>query len=64
MDPNSIKHYDPVWQIKWQKDNTDYNRNFYSISSDGLVINWTVKNVNSNECENLNVPINIYGKLI
>ncbi|KAJ8346081.1 hypothetical protein SKAU_G00302740 [Synaphobranchus kaupii] len=41
----SGKHTDPVWQVKWQKDDMDNNHNFYSISSDGRVVSWTlVKN--------------------
>ena len=31
------KHADPVWQIKWAKDNLDGYLNFYSISGDGRV---------------------------
>uniref|UniRef100_A0A8B9RMQ8 Dynein, axonemal, intermediate chain 1, paralog 2 n=1 Tax=Astyanax mexicanus TaxID=7994 RepID=A0A8B9RMQ8_ASTMX len=39
------KHTDPVWQVKWQKDDIDNNHNFFSISSDGRVVLWTlVKN--------------------
>uniref|UniRef100_A0A4W4E8D0 Dynein axonemal intermediate chain 1 n=1 Tax=Electrophorus electricus TaxID=8005 RepID=A0A4W4E8D0_ELEEL len=41
----SGKHTDPVWQVKWQKDDTDNNHNFFSVSSDGRVVSWTlVKN--------------------
>ncbi|XP_066501170.1 dynein, axonemal, intermediate chain 1, paralog 2 isoform X2 [Hoplias malabaricus] len=36
------KHTDPVWQVKWQKDDMDNNHNFYSISSDGRVVSWTI----------------------
>jgi dynein intermediate chain 1 len=36
------KHTDPVWQIKWAKDNLDGYLNFYSISGDGRVTNWTI----------------------
>jgi dynein intermediate chain 1, axonemal len=35
----SKKHTDPVWQVKWNKEKSEYN-NFYSISSDGRVMNW------------------------
>nr|XP_039272582.1 dynein intermediate chain 2, ciliary-like [Styela clava] len=39
------KHTDPVWQVKWQKDDLDNNLNFFSVSSDGRVVSWTlVKN--------------------
>lgn len=33
------KHTDPVWQVKWNAD-ISKNFNFYSISSDGRVMNW------------------------
>ena len=36
------KHADPVWQVKWAKDNLDGYLNFYSISGDGRVTNWTL----------------------
>ncbi|XP_034022977.1 dynein, axonemal, intermediate chain 1, paralog 2 isoform X2 [Thalassophryne amazonica] len=39
------KHTDHVWQVRWQKDDMDNNHNFYSVSSDGRVVAWTlVKN--------------------
>ncbi|XP_015703779.1 dynein intermediate chain 1, axonemal isoform X1 [Coturnix japonica] len=41
----SGKHSDPVWQVKWQKDDMDNNLNFFSVSSDGRIVSWTlVKN--------------------
>ncbi|KAJ3054495.1 cytoplasmic dynein with WD40 domain [Rhizophlyctis rosea] len=36
------KHTDPVWQVAWQKDDLDDNPNFFSISSDGRVTQWTL----------------------
>lgn len=36
------KHTDPVWQVKWQKEDLDNNLNFFSISSDGRVVSWTL----------------------
>uniref|UniRef100_UPI0037E7B241 dynein, axonemal, intermediate chain 1, paralog 2 n=1 Tax=Semicossyphus pulcher TaxID=241346 RepID=UPI0037E7B241 len=36
------KHTDPVWQVRWQKDDMDNNHNFYSVSSDGRVVSWTL----------------------
>ncbi|KAG7263212.1 hypothetical protein CRUP_031755 [Coryphaenoides rupestris] len=36
------KHTDPVWQVRWQSDDMDNNHNFYSISSDGRVVSWTL----------------------
>uniref|UniRef100_A0A4W4EA91 Dynein axonemal intermediate chain 1 n=1 Tax=Electrophorus electricus TaxID=8005 RepID=A0A4W4EA91_ELEEL len=41
----SGKHTDPVWQVKWQKDDTDNNHNFFSVSSDGRVVSWTLVKV-------------------
>ncbi|KAM9408231.1 dynein, axonemal, intermediate chain 1, paralog 2 [Pholidichthys leucotaenia] len=39
------KHTDPVWEVRWQTDDMDNNHNFYSVSSDGRVVSWTlVKN--------------------
>lgn len=35
------KHTDPVWQIRWNPD-TSKKFNFYSISSDGRVMNWSL----------------------
>ncbi|KPP64490.1 hypothetical protein Z043_117161, partial [Scleropages formosus] len=32
----------PVWQVKWQKDDMDNNHNFFSVSSDGRVVSWTL----------------------
>lgn len=35
------KHTDPVWQVKWNANPTSADvHNFYSISSDGRVMNW------------------------
>ena len=36
------KHRDVVWQVKWVKDNLDGYLNFFSISGDGRVTNWTI----------------------
>ncbi|XP_061409358.1 dynein axonemal intermediate chain 1 isoform X2 [Lethenteron reissneri] len=38
----SGKHTDPVWQVKWQRDDLDNNLNFFSVSSDGRVASWTL----------------------
>ncbi|KFQ29048.1 Dynein intermediate chain 1, axonemal, partial [Mesitornis unicolor] len=39
------KHTEPVWQVKWQKDDMENNLNFFSVSSDGRIVSWTlVKN--------------------
>ena len=36
------KHQDIVWQVKWARDNLDGYLNFYSVSGDGRVTNWTI----------------------
>ncbi|XP_022281234.1 dynein intermediate chain 1, axonemal isoform X48 [Canis lupus familiaris] len=48
----SGKHTDPVWQVsleprwekwvRWQKDDMDNNLNFFSVSSDGRIVSWTL----------------------
>lgn len=35
-------HTDPVWQVWWQEDDLDENLVFFSISSDGRIIQWTL----------------------
>jgi len=37
----TMKHTDPVWQIRWNPD-ISKKYNFYSVSSDGRVMNWTL----------------------
>ncbi len=34
------KHTDPVWEIRWQKEEAGKSPNFFSVSSDGRVTNW------------------------
>ena len=41
----SGKHADPVWQVAWQENDMDNNLNFYSVSSDGRVVVWTIVKV-------------------
>ena len=36
-DIKSGKHSDPVWEVKWAKDDGTKDLNFYSVSSDGRV---------------------------
>lgn len=36
------KHTDPVWHVRWQKDDADNNMNFFSVSSDGRIVHWTI----------------------
>ena len=38
----TAKHTDPVWQVKWNEDETQKDLNFYSISSDGRVTQWNL----------------------
>ena len=33
-------------QVKWQKDDLDNNMNFFSVSSDGRITQWTIVKVN------------------
>ena len=33
------------YQVKWQKDDLDNNLNFFSVSSDGRVVSWTLVKV-------------------
>lgn len=35
-------HSDPVWQVSWQCEEIGKDLNFYSISSDGAVVNWSL----------------------
>ena len=32
-------------QVKWQKDDMDNNLNFFSVSSDGRIVSWTLVKV-------------------
>ena len=34
-----------IFQIRWQKEDLDGNLNFFSISSDGRVVSWTLLKV-------------------
>jgi dynein intermediate chain 1 len=36
------KHTDPVWQTHWENEDAAENLNFYSVSSDGRVTNWSL----------------------
>jgi len=36
------QHNDPVWQVHWQEEEEGKDINFYSISSDGNVLNWSL----------------------
>ncbi|XP_065186003.1 dynein intermediate chain 2, ciliary-like, partial [Sycon ciliatum] len=36
------KHMDPVWQVRWQKEDSEERLNFFSVSSDGHVASWTI----------------------
>jgi len=39
----SKKHFDPVWQVKWQELDLDGMKNFISVSTDGRVNCWTLQ---------------------
>jgi len=45
------KHSDPVWQVKWGEQDAEV-KNFYSISSDGKICNWTLVR-DKLECEEI-----------
>lgn len=34
-----------MFQVKWQKDDMDNNLNFFSVSSDGRIVSWTLVKV-------------------
>ncbi|KAI8893857.1 WD40-repeat-containing domain protein [Globomyces pollinis-pini] len=36
------RHSDPVWQVCWQNDDLDENLVFFSVSSDGRIVQWTL----------------------
>ncbi|XP_065187193.1 dynein intermediate chain 2, ciliary-like [Sycon ciliatum] len=36
------RHTDMVWQVRWQKDDPQRRLNFFSVSSDGFIAQWTV----------------------
>jgi dynein intermediate chain 1 len=36
------KHTDPVWQTFWEQEESGENLNFFSVSSDGRVTNWSL----------------------
>ncbi|XP_077088969.1 dynein axonemal intermediate chain 1-like [Siphateles boraxobius] len=40
---SSGKHKGPVMQVKWQEDHLDSNHNFISVSADGRVVSWTLR---------------------
>lgn len=36
-------HCEPVWQVRWDKNDIDDNLNFLSVSSDGLMYKWAIR---------------------
>lgn len=34
-----------MFQVRWQKDDMDNNLNFFSVSSDGRIVSWTLLKV-------------------
>lgn len=44
--PNRVpKLWLGMFQVKWQKDDMDHNLNFFSVSSDGRIVSWTLVKV-------------------
>ena len=43
-------------QVRWQKDDADNNMNFFSVSSDGRIVHWTIVKVSAE-------LLSFYGKL-
>ena len=49
-----VRHFSDVcfrfaclsFKVKWQKDDLDNNMNFFSVSSDGRITQWTIVKVN------------------
>jgi dynein intermediate chain 1 len=41
-DARTGQHLDPVWEVRWQKNDLDNNMNFYSVAADGRVVCWTI----------------------
>ncbi|XP_069476179.1 dynein axonemal intermediate chain 1 [Ambystoma mexicanum] len=56
------KHTDPVWQVKWQKDDMDNNLNFFSVSSDGRVVSWTLVKNELVHTDVISLPLNELSK--
>ena len=40
--PKSGSHARPVWAVEWLKDQTGAAHAFYSLSSDGRLLHWTL----------------------
>ena len=43
-------------QVKWQKDDLDNNMNFFSVSSDGRITQWTIVKVGEVSCRGKFAP--------
>lgn len=43
---DSVSFFSFFMQVRWQSDDMDNNHNFYSVSSDGRVVSWTLVKVN------------------
>ncbi|RTG80868.1 dynein intermediate chain 1, axonemal [Schistosoma bovis] len=46
------KHTDPVWEVRWQPNDSDANLNFFSVSADGRVTSWTLIKVSESDWYN------------
>lgn len=44
------------FQVKWQKDDLDNNMNFFSVSSDGRITQWTIVKVSEVSCRGKFAP--------
>jgi hypothetical protein len=47
--------------VRWQKDDLDNNLNFFSVSSDGRIVQWTIVKVGNNV--NMHLP-DVHGNLL
>ena len=45
MNQVTIVEYSNCVQVRWQKEDIDGNFNFFSISSDGRIVSWTLLKV-------------------
>ncbi|KAJ3142339.1 cytoplasmic dynein with WD40 domain [Geranomyces variabilis] len=59
--PKAGKHTDPVWQVCWQKDDLDGNANFFSISTDGRVTQWTLLKTELNHTDVIKLRLEMKG---
>uniref|UniRef100_A0A3Q3EW26 Dynein axonemal intermediate chain 1 n=1 Tax=Labrus bergylta TaxID=56723 RepID=A0A3Q3EW26_9LABR len=58
------KHTDPVWQVCWQNDDIENHHNFYSVSSDGRVVSWTLIKVIKDHIKRMYSCCNVYTSVV